>query len=416
MIKVLVVEDSKAYMMAIKRSLKIDFKDIDICSAYSLAETEAILKDNPADEFLVAVLDLNLPDAPDGEIIDLVNEHKIPAIVLTATFTDELQEFIWTRKIVDYVVKEGAHSLGYVSKRIKRFYKNLDTKIMVVDDSRMARKHVINLLESQKFILIEAGNGREALDFLAEQPDIKMIITDYHMPVMDGFELTKQVRKHYDPETVAIIGISSSESNKLSVRFIKNGANDFITKPFLSEQFYCRVNQNLDIIEHVDGLKTLAETDFLTNLYNRRHFFRIGKILLDSSDRNKMDLVVAMIDIDHFKKINDTYGHDMGDVALRKISDLLKESFRKTDIVARFGGEEFCVAVTNTKIESVFNIFDQVRLKIQDTDIAYNNQTINCTVSIGACLEKMDTMEKMVTVADKKLYEAKEGGRNRVVF
>lgn len=415
MIKVLVVEDSKSYMMAIKKTLNLAFNEITIVSAYSYSEAENILQNNHADDFLIAVLDINLPDAADGEVIDLVNSYKIPAIVLTATYTDELQEFVWTKKIVDYVVKEGVHSLQFVSKQINRFKKNKSTKIMVVDDSRVARKHIISLLVTQKFIVIEATDGRNALALLAEHSDIKMIITDYNMPEMDGFELTKEVRKQYDPETIAIIGISSSESNKLSVRFIKNGANDFITKPFLSEQFYCRLYQNLEIIDHVDALKKAAETDFLTNVYNRRYFFNIGKMLFNNAARNKSVLAVAMIDIDHFKKINDEYGHETGDFVLKSMADLLKNYFRKTDIVARFGGEEFCIVATNTNSENVFHLFDKLRLKIEESEMVYNDNNIKYTVSIGVSLEKLNSLEDMVRDADKQLYNAKSGGRNRVI-
>ena len=129
----------------------------------------------------------------------------------------------------------------------------------------------------------------------------------------------------------------------MSARFIKVGANDFITKPFQPEEFYCRVTQNIDLIEKTQALVDAATKDFLTGLYNRRFFFEKGVGKLERARRERKSVALAMLDIDHFKSVNDTYGHDVGDEVLQVVSKTLQDSARADDLVARLGGEEFCV-------------------------------------------------------------------------
>jgi PleD family two-component response regulator len=170
---------------------------------------------------------------------------------------------------------------------------------------------------------------------LAEHPDTTLVITDVNMPVMGGFELISAIRRQYRREDLAIIGLSDASKAGLSAALLKAGANDFVAKPFQVEEFYCRVTQNTNMVGYVRQIKDFATRDFLTGAYNRRHLFEMGGKLYASAQRGNIAIATGVIDADHFKHINDTYGHHAGDAALKCIADVLQSSLRQTDVVAR---------------------------------------------------------------------------------
>jgi diguanylate cyclase (GGDEF)-like protein len=410
MSQILYVEDSRTVGSLISKSLR-DSLDFELHWAQTYAEALEKL-DAPDADYFIGLLDLNLPDAPNGEVVELVQQHQIPAVVFSG---DDHRESMWAKNVADYVLKEGRHNIAYLTTLINRIYRNSDLKILVVDDSRTSRRYVGNLLRMHRYQVLEARDGREALTVMVENPDIRMLITDYEMPGMDGFELIKELRNSYSVDDLAIIGMSGAGRGDLSARFIKQGANDFLTKPFAVEEFYCRVSQNITLLEHIQAIKDLSNKDYLTGLYNRRYFYDACGHLFESAKRKHLSVAVAMMDIDFFKKVNDTYGHDAGDVVLKQVSAILNDRFRESDIVARFGGEEFCVLTSNMAQDSIEDVFEDVRAQIESTDIIVGDETINVTISIGICTVFQDSLEGMITRADNLLYEAKEGGRNRIV-
>ena len=408
--KILIVEDIKSISNFIRR--QIDAKlHFEAKCAYSFADTRKILESE--DDFFVALLDLNLPDAPDGEVVDFVLAKKIPSIILTATFDEGIRDNILEKNVVDYVVKSGLHSLVHVIYLVQRIYRNQFIKVLIVDDSRSFRNYYQSLLVTHKFNVVLADDGQKALEVLKDNPDIKLVITDYNMPVMDGFELVTNIRNQYDKNEIAIIGVSAQESGILSAKFLKSGANDFLTKPFEKEEFYARVTQNIEMLEFIDELRDAAIRDPLTKLYNRRYYFDAGEKLFQKAKKNNIPMTIAMMDIDFFKKINDTYGHDGGDAVLCSISNLLKENVGE-HILARFGGEEFCVLVYDTDQETALALFEDIRKKIEQNEIQHKDVTIKITMSIGVCNQVMDSLDEMINRSDEMLYHAKEDGRNQV--
>ncbi len=242
------------------------------------------------------------------------------------------------------------------------------------------------------------------------------MITDYTMPGMDGFELTKRIRKNYSKEGMAVIGISAYGNPLVSAKFIKHGANDFLNKPVIAEEFYSRVNQNLEMLELVERIRDSANRDYLTKLFNRRYFFDLGRSLHANAKRHHAPLSVAMVDIDFFKKINDTHGHDAGDKALVHMAEILTSRFRDSDIVARFGGEEFCILAPEMKSDKILEVFEGLRKAIEASPALCDGISIPFTVSIGLCARMEDSLEKMINQADSMLYKAKHSGRNKVMM
>jgi diguanylate cyclase (GGDEF)-like protein len=236
---------------------------------------------------------------------------------------------------------------------------------------------------------------------------------------LNGLELTRKIRQNFSRDELAIIGISSAGDQVMAANFIKSGASDFIIKQtFLTEEFYSRVSSNIENIERAQMILELSIRDYLTGLYNRRYLFEAGRQLLARVQRRQGSLACAMLDIDFFKRVNDDCGHDAGDQVLRRMGAILKEYFRAGDIVARFGGEEFCILAADVASDNVLPLFEKLREKIAATEITTDSgKTLRVTVSIGVCEgtgKEMD-LEKMIRLADKRLYQAKNGGRNRVV-
>ncbi len=256
--KVLIIEDAKAFNQMLVHAIE-ENTPFDCVSAYSLAEAEKILFNHAAD-FFCAVIDLNLPDGPDGEAVDLVIDHpNIAPIVFTGQVSASLREDFVHKRIADYVLKEGQHNISYIVSLIQRLYNNAAVKVLVVDDSLTARNQLKRMLVTQRFEVLLASSGAEALSVVEANPDIRIALLDCFMDEMDGFQLTSSLRKKYAKDELVIIGVSSQGGHAISARFIKSGANDFLLKPFQPEEFNCRLNQNAEFMEQFFALKQANE-------------------------------------------------------------------------------------------------------------------------------------------------------------
>jgi len=410
---ILVVEDSKMFGHAVSAKIEADlgYKPHLVTS---FKEARAFF-DRQEDGLFTAVLDLVLPDAPQGEVVDAALKKNIPVVVLTGEFSESVREDFTSRDIVDYIVKEGPQSLDQLVHTLRRLDANASVKVLIVDDARHARHTLRKLLVRHRFTVIEAENGIEALETLERHPDIRVVITDYNMPEMDGFELISRIRRTHAMDQLAIIGVSGSGGSVMSARFLKKGANDFIVKPFCNEEFYLRINQNVEMLEHIDSIRNAAIKDHLTGLYNRRYFFELGEKLFKNAQRKNFDIVLAMIDIDNFKQVNDRFGHAAGDEVLRHLSAIMGGRFRSSDLIARLGGEEFCVLAPSMSQDHCFEIFDTLRQTIASDPVTVDGNCINPTISIGLTTTLGPTLEATLNHADQLLYQAKNQGRNRVI-
>ena len=407
---VLIVEDSKAFSALLHRRIT-QALGLEAVVARTLAEAGALLAERAGD-FCAALLDLNLPDAPDSEILDQVLPYGIPSIVFTGSFDDELRKKILARNVADYVLKEGAGHLEYLLKLISRLRKNRATKILLVDDSSVTRQFIMKLLRLRNFHALEASGGKEALALLELHPDVKMVLTDYHMPEMDGYELIRRIRVDHPRESLSIIGLSAEGSPTMSAQFLKRGANDFLMKPFVNEEFFCRVEQNLDLMDYLDEVRYLSQRDYLTGLSNRRHFFEAApKLLTAAGDGGKVS--VAMLDIDYFKKVNDCHGHDAGDAVLRHLAAMLQELESPRTLVSRFGGEEFCImGIDDGKAGARL---EALRSRVEASPARWQGREIPLTISLGQACGPAQELGTMLAKADELLYRAKTTGRNRLV-
>ncbi|MDF1876813.1 diguanylate cyclase [Sulfurimonas sp. SAG-AH-194-L11] len=411
--RILIVEDNKTLAKLISKKIEValDFK-VDV--AYSLHEAKLFLK---MYTYFITLLDINLPDAPNGEVVDYVLSKDNRAIVLSANIDKEFRQRILKKNIIDYVNKGGVDDINYIIQTITRLQKNQNHTVLVVDDSMVFRKQLQNLLQNMFFKVIAVAHGEEALNILSINSDINLVLTDYHMPVMDGLELTYEIRKNHNKNDLAILAVSSNKDNEVNAIFLKAGANDFITKPFSKEEFSCRINNTIEALENIQIVTNHANRDYLTGLYNRRYFFETMSEYQDEISDGGEKFAVAMIDIDHFKNINDTYGHDVGDKIIIALSEILRTSTSHRDLVARFGGEEFCMVLKNINRYSALDIFERIRQEVESFSFAVDKDNfIKFTISIGAAIHTDTTLEETINNSDMMLYKAKKSGRNQVVF
>lgn len=253
--KVLVVDDSRILGQMLKQTIQVKCGRDSVC-VRDLATVKYEIHNSPQ-PFFAAVTGLTHADAMHGEVVDYLTKHQIPTIVYTADYNENTRQHILAKHIVDYVIKRGSKEIYDIVQILHRLERNALTKVLVVDDTLSARQMMRKMLEIHNFQCFDVESGTAALQLLNDVPDIRMILTDYHMPNMNGFQLTEKIRDRYSKQDMVIIGISTYGDDNLSARFIKAGANDFLNRPFLTEEFYCRVNHSIEMMSQMQSLTEL---------------------------------------------------------------------------------------------------------------------------------------------------------------
>ena len=409
--RLLVVEDSKPIATVIKQIAQS--LNYEVVLATTLAQVENILSEDT--DFFAATVDYALPDANNGEAIACVLSHGIPSVVMTGKMDDETRQKILAQPVIDYIPKENSQAFLYLKRVLHWQQTNSSNAILVVDDSSAARNHIVELLKRRNFTVYTANHGVQALEKLKQHKAIKMVITDLEMPEMDGITLTNEIRKKYSREQLAIIGISGASNGIHSARFIKNGADDFLRKPFCPEEFYCRITQNIESLNNIAQIQHAANTDHLTELSSRRAFFQHASQRISEYNKRNIHYCLAVLDIDYFKKVNDNYGHDAGDQILKVLALYMRKHFG-TGLTARLGGQEFAVLLHGVDADQLYNKLDDFRRDISVSALPVGDTSISITISIGAVFDSQDDLSAQMNEADNALYLAKEQGRNQIII
>ena len=410
---VLLVEDSPAIARVVSQSI-ITRTGHPTRVVHSFAAARKLVSSPKSKlNFLAAVVDLVLPDAPDGQIVDLTLVAGIPTIVLTGKYSDETRRRILSKDVVDYFFKSGG-SLDLLSEAIWRLEINQDIQILVVNNCPVLGTTVSHMLRIHRFEVLEAQDKQTVRELLDESSELSLVILCNPRDSDADVELVAKIRELHSFDHLGIIAVSNSDSSLVAGRFLKNGADDFIKEPFGKEEFYSRIYRGIKTLESIRRLRLSAHIDPLTNIYNRLYFFETAPKIYESTKARGGDLAVAMLDIDFFKTINDKYGHEGGDLALRQAAYLLRDTLEKADIISRFGGEEFCVLLSNCPPQETRKLFGKLREQFENTSFRYGSQTINFTVSVGISTQSTRSLDKMIGHADNLLYKAKKEGRNRV--
>ena len=289
-------------------------------------------------------------------------------------------------------------------------------KVLIVDDTRLNINILTDILVKDKLIVSSTDSSVDIVDLvLKENPDV--ILLDIVMPVVDGFEVCRLLKNNENLRDIPIIMVTADTSSVSIKKALDLGAFDYVKKPFEEIEIVARIHSALKLKEYQDKLKVLALRDDLTGLYNRVAFNDLFDVELSKQERDGSSLSFVMLDVDNFKTINDTYGHLAGDYALKEISRILVSSVRCSDIVGRFGGDEFSIVLTQINLEDSFNVCDRIRKRVEEFEFNFNAVPIKLTVSMGVfsknSLVKL-SRDEIVEKADKELYLAKKLSKNKV--
>jgi two-component system, cell cycle response regulator len=298
-----------------------------------------------------------------------------------------------------------------------------DFTVAIVDDDAAIRRLVRLFLKRAGYEVVECTTGEEARAALARE-HWDLVILDRKLPDMDGVVLAQELRAQSDFRTRYIIMLTGEAEQEDKVQGLEFGADDYITKPFQYPELLARiragkriVDLQKELLETNKRLELLSITDGLTKLHNHRYFQDELARAFEESQRYQRPLSLAMIDIDFFKKFNDTYGHAIGDDVLKQAAELYRHSVRSTDLVARYGGEEFAVMMPETALDDGIAFAEKIRAMIETTPLDTQAGPLNVTVSLGVASvphSRIRSAKELIVAADKALYRAKKNGRNQV--
>ncbi len=409
--RLLVVEDTHSIASVIERIGK------SVGYQVTLAPSFAVVKHLLAQDqnFFVATVDYSLPDAPNGEVIPYLIEQNIPCIVMTGRMDDVTHKRINNLPIIDYLTKESAQTYHYLLRILHGQLTNRKIGVLVVDDSLTARNHVAQLLKLRNFSVHSVADGTKAMQALEKYPNIKIVLTDQEMPGMSGIELVQKIRREYKERHLIIIGISGSKNSLHPARFIKNGADDYLKKPFYPEEFYCRIMQYIEKLNYIEEIEKSANTDYLTSLYNRRYFLEHAEQALKARDYADMSLVLVILYVDKFKQINDTHGHQLADKLLVAFANILKGHF-SDELVARFGGAEFGLLLSGKDLHAIEDKLETLRKSTSNQAFNIDEQSIQCTLSIGGAVfdEKDVSLQPTLIKANTALSQVTKTGGDQL--
>jgi len=300
---------------------------------------------------------------------------------------------------------------------------NLPLGVLVVEDDREIRDMVTMMVKSMGYTVVTAVNGKDALARLHEQ-SADIVLLDLMMPEMDGFEFCQRVREDPTLRDLHIIITSARDALEDKVRGLELGAADYLTKPFSLTELQARIKVGERIVRYQKALQAqqtqleqLAREDVLTGLANRRRFEERAREELLRAGRYQHALSVLLTDLDHFKAINDTYGHSYGDTVLKEVGQALSSHCRSSDLCARYGGEEFAILLPETQLPEAQLVAERLCTAIQNLTFTQAAEVIHVTASFGiACFDASNpqSLEELMEQADQALYAAKRNGRNRV--
>lgn len=433
---VLVVDDSSTIRTIIHRELvNIGYEVVGAengMEALAMIEWMTALPD-------IITLDIDMPVMGGFEVCERLRAGKdspikrkqlaaqVPIIFVSANDNLENRERGYQLEVIDFISKP--FSPGDISQAVDRVLNPKEQfpgmRALVVDDSASVRRIIRSNLNRSGVEVVEAIDGPEAL-VLAEQEEgrFDLVIIDHMMPKMLGDELCRRLAKVGGMEQVPKFFISSLDDMETVLAFFKAGASDYLKKPFIAEELHARIETHLRVRKYVKQLEILnrqleeqATHDGLTGLFNRRYFQEASGRMFAQALRAKQDLSCLMLDLDYFKKVNDTHGHAFGDLVLSGFAELVMNRLRKSDMAARYGGEEFILLLPNTGADGAAYLAESIREKAEKH--CYSDGTteayVTCSIGVSSMLSgRAAKPGDLLSQADEALYRAKERGRNRV--
>ncbi|MBI5825374.1 MAG: diguanylate cyclase [Chloroflexi bacterium] len=296
-------------------------------------------------------------------------------------------------------------------------------KILIVEDELIFRRMVKKTLQEAGYDVVEAEDGQAAWELFQREP-FQFVITDWMMPGLSGPQLVQKIRTSAQTTYTYIIMLTAMDDKDNVVLGLEAGADEYLTKPFNSGELKARVASGTRIlkleeqlIQAREKMEILAMHDGLTGLLNRRAIEEYAEAEFNMAARKDRPLGIILMDIDHFKSVNDQYGHKVGDDTLRQVAQALTADLRKYDRAGRWGGEEFILVLPDAQPQQLISVAERLRVRIAETKISLENGesfSVNISLGVAWATEQFPTLPKLIDAADQALYHAKQGGRNQV--
>jgi two-component system cell cycle response regulator len=292
--------------------------------------------------------------------------------------------------------------------------------ILLADDSSTVRAIARMELDTAGYTVVEAADGEQALALAIErQPDV--ILLDIEMPVMDGYETVVALKADLRTADIPVVFLTGRTDAADVVRALKLGGHDYVRKPPEPAELLARVRAALRVKSLQDELRsraleldTMTRTDHLTTLFNRRHMEECLRALTAGASRHGYPVVVLIVDVDHFKTVNDTLGHQAGDEVLVELSRRLRSVMRTEDVLGRWGGEEFLLLLPHTTAAQAAFLAERLRAVVSSQPVPTSVGDLPVSISIGGAAAEVSGHHDLLLTADRELYSAKDAGRNRV--
>lgn len=299
------------------------------------------------------------------------------------------------------------------------------SKILIIDDSRLITQFGKSILTGKGHEVLTADSGELGLEMaLRDQPDL--VLLDVILPGMDGYQICRKLKTTAQSQDIPVIMLTSKAEPADKIKGLELGAVDYVTKPFDAGELIARVNTHLRMKELYEALQEknrqlqeMVNRDGLTDLFNHRFFHEHLTREMDRVLRYGGVISCVIIDIDFFKKVNDTYGHQAGDLILKDVAGILQKGIRESDLAARYGGEEFALILLQTEPQTAILISERIRSQIAARPFLPVEPALHITASFGIASfpsPGIQAERDLVEAADQALYQAKKGGRNRVVL
>ena len=367
-------------------------------------------------DLIITAMEFNDGDA-ESFILDLPQASKkdIPVVVVTSNDSLELRERLFSLGVVDYILKSEVNEDHFkhffttlsAEDELSRFMR--DMRVAILDDSPIILKVVHRILEMNGFRFADFYVTPRELVESGKTYDLYLV--DMVLPELTGDKVISEIRSH-QPNTI-IIGMSQFTGEKSITSLLMAGADDYIHKPFDAASLISRIKINVRSYQYKKRLELMAVTDGLTGLYNHRFIFERLEEETAKVARYGRPLSIIMLDIDNFKRVNDTFGHRAGDEVILSVAHAIMASLRKTDVAGRYGGEEFLVLLPETDLKAAHIVAEKIRNTV--ALLQFETKDLAVTISAGVAeAEKGESFEALINRADAKLYTAKRNGKNRV--
>lgn len=410
--KILIADNSRSVLKTLAQLIEQRL-NMQVVGSLSLRDAlNAVDEEGP---FLAGIFGTVLVDAAGEEIVQQAVRH-VPTVVFTSRLDAATQEAMWSRGIVDYVAKESMESFDHVVELLDRLQHNAEVGVLVAHRDSLVRHRLRDLLQRHNYDVREARNQEQVLESVRNQPDLRLLILQATLEQDATTQLLNRVRKLRPREELAVMVLSEPSDRYNLARLIKFGAGGSLAQHCTPEELYSRVALNLGLLATMRRLRDMAIRDELTGAFNRRHFMERGQQEFARWKRHNEPASLIMLDADHFKKVNDTHGHEAGDQVLRQLADTARAQLRTEDVFARLGGEEFVVLAPDTSIQGAMELAERIRAEVEARHVPVKGGRLAFTISLGVAqtLEQDTDLEATLRRADLALYEAKENGRNQV--